>query len=205
MRLVPSTPDARRRLLAPGAILTTALLLGACTADPEPAPDPEPTTTAETTTPEPEPEPTETGPAKPERPAAMERDDAEGAAAAAEYFLSLRSYIMVTGDTEEWESLSYESCGYCASGLEQAETIASRGDVFTGGEITTEIVETYLQDSVTGIFPFDLKTDEARTVITDSAGDELFEAESSSQVNRVEVGRQDGDWVIVEVAIAPES
>ncbi len=51
----------------------------------------------------------------------MEREDAEGAAAAAEYFIELYPYVMATGDTEEFEAMSHRACGFCDDALEQAD------------------------------------------------------------------------------------
>jgi hypothetical protein len=134
----------------------------------------------------------------------MEKQDAEGAAAAAEYFLSLRAYIMKTGDTAEWEAMSHEACDFCTSSREQARQIAERGDVFEGGEITARTVQQYDRDSVTGIWPLDVEMNEAATHILDAQGNVLLEAEASVEVNRVEMGIRDGAWVVVTVASVPE-
>jgi hypothetical protein len=199
---------ARRRVVAAGVVVAVGLLTAACTAD-EPA-DPATETSAGSTeeSPEPEqppaeePEQSPSGPAKPERPAVMAEESAEGAAAAAEYFIEQYAYVMITGDTAEWEAMSHEMCGWCSTNIEQAQTIAERGDSYQSEGIQATIADPnyYVRDEATGIFPLDVEMEEAETVITDKGGRELYSAPKSVQTNRVEVGRQGGDWVIVEIA-----
>src|SRR6478609_144939 len=122
---------ARRRSLAVGAVVAVGWVVAGCTGGGDPGPSPsveEPVVPSPSGTPEPS--PTETGPVKPERPAAMERDDAEGAAAAAEYFLELYPYVMTTGDTTEWDAMAHEECESCRGLIGDAATRAEDGDVF---------------------------------------------------------------------------
>ncbi|MGW9416957.1 DUF6318 family protein [Cellulosimicrobium funkei] len=135
--------------------MTAGCLVAGCTGGGGPAPSPPVETSAEPSETEtPEPEPTTTGPPKPERPAAMERDDAEGAAAAAEYFLSLYGYVLATGDTAEWDAMTWaETCEFCASVREDAIEIAESGDRFSGSEILISNVEVAELDSFTGAYP----------------------------------------------------
>lgn len=201
-----SSVPVRRRPLAVGALVATSLLVAGCTGEEPAEPETSTTTTAEAEPTEtPEPTPTETGPAKPERPAAMEQEDAEGAASAAEYFIELYPYVMSTGDTAEWESMSLETCAPCTGFIEQASTIASRGDVFEGGVIAAEVVEPgrYIRDEVTGVFPLDVTYTQEPMTISSSAGEELFTSERTSSERRVEMGLRDGEWVVVTIAEIP--
>jgi hypothetical protein len=202
----PSSVHARRRVLAAGALVATGLLVAGCTADEPAEPEPSTSTAEAEPTETPEPTPTDTGPAKPERPAAMEQEDAEGAAAAAEYFIEQYDYVMITGDTAEWEAMSHETCGWCAGSIEQAREIAKRDATYEGGTISATIPDPdfYVRDEATGIYPLDVEMDEAATTITDPSGDVLYSADQSVRVNRVEVGRANGSWVIVEIAAKPE-
>lgn len=198
-----SSARARRRVVAVGAVVLVGLLAG-CTGEEPVEPDPSSSTTeSPEPTEEPEPTPTETGPVKPERPAAMDQQDGEGAAAAAEYFLELYPYVMATGDTAEWEAMAHEACGFCDDAIGQAETIKSRADVYSGGETDVVVVGEYARDDLTGIFPLDARVDQTPIVITDSAGGELFASDALSKVYRAEMGIRDGAWVVVEVAPAP--
>src|SRR5699024_1566611 len=84
--------------------------VGACSsAEPAPA-----SSTPSSAAPTPEqPSETATTVPHPQRPEAMERDDVEGAIAAAEYFLSLYEYVYASGDLTEWRKMSQDSCIFC--------------------------------------------------------------------------------------------
>ncbi|MEV0892997.1 DUF6318 family protein [Promicromonospora sp. NPDC050262] len=186
---------------AVGLIVTAGLALTACTGSPR-----DPDVSASPTgvpTPAASASPSPSSPAKPERPEAMKRTDAKGAAAAAEYFIELYPYVMATGDTEEFEAMSHRACGFCGDALEQAKSIQARHETWTGGEIHSILLETYERDAVTGIFPLDLEVEQAAAQIADSEGVTVFEGADEHSTYRVEVGRQDSAWVIVEIAPGP--
>jgi len=194
-------------VLALGVVggLGGSLVLAGCTGEEPVAPEPS-TSSVETEPAETaEPSPTETGPPAPERPAAMERDDAEGAAAAAVYFIELYDYVMTTGDTAEWEAMSHDRCEFCAEAVQQAETIKARADVFAGGAIDAALAEVFLRDEATGIFPLDVHVEQDPISIEDSSGASLYTSEAISKLYRVEMGLQQGKWVVVEIAPSPEA
>ncbi|MFD7021668.1 DUF6318 family protein [Promicromonospora sukumoe] len=189
-------------LRAIGVIATAGLVLSACTGsppDPEvsasPSNDPTPAVSA-SLSPE--------APAKPERPEAMKRKDAEGAAAAAEYFIELYPYVMSTGDTEEFEAMSHRACGFCADALADIARFQARSQSYVGGEASGTVLTTYERDNLTGIYPLDLSIEQAASRVTDSAGAEISSASESTSEVRVEIGRRDGGWIVVEVASVPE-
>jgi hypothetical protein len=132
----------------------------------------------------------------------MDRDDAEGAAAAAAHFLRLRAPMMASGDTAEWAEMSHQACEFCTSGLEQAETIQERNDTYTGGDATTEAVEVYAMDPVTGTWPVEVRITEDASRIVNSSDEEVFASVRSTTRLLVEVGLRDGSWVIVGVGDA---
>ncbi|MEP7764427.1 DUF6318 family protein [Sanguibacter sp. 25GB23B1] len=118
-----------------GAVVACVVLSG-CTRD-DPAPEPtsaavtdEPTADATT-------EPAEIVP--PEKPTLMASNDAIGARAAAEYFLSLYGYVFQTGDLTEWDAMCDPESEFC-NGVRDAVTehVAS-GNVQTGGEATISV------------------------------------------------------------------
>jgi len=194
----------RRRLLAVGIVVAAGCLVAACTGgEPEPTP---PVETSVAPSPTPTPEPTETGPTKPDRPAAMDRDDAEGAAAAAEYFIGMYPYVMATGDLTEWEAMAHAECDACTDLAADAKRRAENGDTFTGGVTTARVVdpEKYYRDEATGIFPLDVEVIEEATTITSSSGETLYDAPRSEYTRRVEMGRNDGSWVVVEITEVPQ-
>lgn len=148
--------------------------------------------------------PTPSGLAKPERPEAMKRDDAKGAAAAAEYFIELYPYVMATGDTEEFEAMSHRACGFCDELASQASAIQEADETFVGGETTVRITEEYKRDELTGIYPFDSKIVQEAQSITAADGGVVLDAEREVLDRRIEVGRRGGEWVMVTVAPIPE-
>ncbi|MFF8346246.1 DUF6318 family protein [Cellulosimicrobium funkei] len=205
-RALRSRSSARRRTLALGVVVTAGCLVAGCTGGGEPAPSPPVETSAEASVTEtPEPEPTTTGPPKPERPAAMERDDAEGAAAAAEYFLELYPYVMATGDTADWEAMSHSQCDTCSDFLEQARTISLRDDVFSGGTVAATVDEPgrYVRDEATGLQPLDLTFEQEPISIVDRDGAEVFSTSMESDTRRVEMGTLDGEWIVVTIGEIP--
>ncbi|WP_369370322.1 DUF6318 family protein [Promicromonospora sp. Populi] len=186
-----------------GLVVAAGLVLSACTG---PTPDPDasgsatgdPTPTASAS-----PSVSSSLPAKPERPAAMDRDDAEGAAVAAEYFIELYPYVMATGDTEEFEAMSHQACGFCEEALEQANEIDEEGWAYAGGESSLSVTQVYMRDEVTGIYPLDTEISQAPSRITGPNGDEIYSVESKRFDRRVEMGTRDGEWVVVTVAPIP--
>jgi hypothetical protein len=200
----PGRPRRGRGLtLAPVALGLVAVLLAGCSGSKDPAPAPPPVTADEG--PSPSPTPTPTGPVKPERPAAMDTDDAEGAAAAAEYYIELYPYVMTTGDTSEWEAMSHAECGSCSTLMGDATSMAARKDVLTGGEITATVDDPgyYVRDDQTGIYPFDVRVEQAAMTISDESGAELFSSGPSTDLRRVEMGRYQGSWIVVGIVEVP--
>lgn len=200
---------ARRTALT--VLAMTSLLVGvltACSSAEEPVGpvSPTPTSTATTTQSSPSPSPTPSAEAdsdKPERPAAMDKRDAEGAAAAAEYFIALYPYIMKTGDTDEFKAMSHKACGYCTATLENEKWLRDNDANFSGGEMTTSLEKTYQRDTVTGLFPLDIRVIQKPILITDSVGSEVDSVKQSVLIARVEVGLRDGEWVIATVTHKP--
>ena len=133
----------------------------------------------------------------------MSRDDSEGAAAAAEYFLSLYAYIKVTGDIEEWDTMSHRACDFCETASERAKEIEDNGETFTGGDLTMKVFETYARDDLTGIYPLDVRITQAAHVTRGPGGKVVAESGETTDDRRIEMGRQDGEWVVVTVAPIP--
>lgn len=185
-----------------GLIVTTGLALSACTSSP---PDPEASaSSADEPTPVASASPSPTAPAKPERPEAMNRKDAEGAAAAAEYFIELYPYVMATGDIEEFESMSHRACGFCEDALEDIARFEAEEQTYAGGETSAEVLTSYARDDLTGIYPFDMLIEQEASEVADSKGAEVSSASRSSSEVRVEMGRRDGVWVVIEIASVPK-
>ncbi|GAB4087236.1 hypothetical protein GCM10028784_38660 [Myceligenerans cantabricum] len=193
----PVAPHADVRTLVCGAVVAAAFAtLAACAGDTDAAPSPmtPPPVASESAT-------TDAPVTKPERPAAMDRKGPKGAAAAAEYFIELYPYVMATGDTAEFESMSHEACGFCSDALEQAESIRENGDRWIGGEVSMDIARIYDRDALTGVLPLDVEIDQAAGKIIDVEGETLFAQDRSVDVYRAEMGFRNGAWQVVELVL----
>jgi hypothetical protein len=70
----------------------------------------------------------------------MDEVSAEGAEAAAVYFLELFPYVFATGDLEEWRALSHPECIYCASVVEGVEEMVAADHHSEGGLVAASEV-----------------------------------------------------------------
>jgi len=135
----------------------------------------------------------------------MKRDDAEGAAAAAEYFIELYPYVMATGDTEEFEAMSHRACGFCEQTLKDVDRIQNRGQTFQGGATEAMLLDQYLRDDLTGIYPLDFEVTQEASKTLDADGSVASSAKAQVSEHRVEVGRKSDRWLVVAIAPRPES
>lgn len=122
----------------PAVLCVVGLGLTGCTGEPEPSTTTQVTTSA---TPSPTPSPTPAVVTAPERPAAMATASADGAAAAASYFISLYPYVYATGDLAEWDALSGPDCAFCSSTREGVDRVRQKGGNVAGGEIAINSVD----------------------------------------------------------------
>ncbi|AEG44167.1 DUF6318 family protein [Isoptericola variabilis] len=167
------------------------------------SPEPTPSTTTAEPSSSPSPSASADG-EKPERPAAMEQHDAEGAAAAAEYFLSLYNYTKTTGETAEWESMSHEACDFCRAVVERTTEIQREGLTLDGGDLSYRVLESYARDAATGIFPLDMEVTQEASTTTAPNGSVESSSEKQTDVMRIEMGLRADEWVVVTVAPKPE-
>ncbi|MHA7618103.1 DUF6318 family protein [Cellulosimicrobium cellulans] len=183
--------------------MTAGCLVAGCTGGGEPAPSPPVETSAEASVTEtPEPEPTTTGPPKPERPAAMERDDAEGAAAAAEYFLELYDDVLTTGDTTEWDSMSWtETCEFCTNVSADAAEIASSGDDYAGSAIALSNINVGELDTLIGGYPVTAEFKQDALVRTDSAGTIVEKSGPSDGRLQIDMLHDGAGWRVLSLTV----
>ncbi|MFD6176063.1 MULTISPECIES: DUF6318 family protein [unclassified Isoptericola] len=196
----------RAILAATSIAAAAALLVAGCDSDQPADPSPEPTQTSASPTASASPTPSPTPTVKaPERPKAMDDDGPAGAEAAAVYFLELDPYIMKTGDTTEYESMSLKGCKFCANRVDQAREITANDLVWHGGEMAARVTHTYEQDATTGIWPIDIDATIAAVSVTDPSGADVFSDPRTSTKYRVEIARADKQWRIVGIADQPKS
>ncbi|WP_298454577.1 DUF6318 family protein [uncultured Cellulomonas sp.] len=186
------------------AVAATAIMLGACTVQvpapaSEPASEPAPVVS---TTPAAPPAPAM---APPVAPAELERTDDVGAQAAAEYFVTLWSYTMQTGDVAAWDALSDELCQFCLWTRGLALSIRDSGDTFTGGEITP--VGTYLHpfDAAAAAYPVDVDFVQAPSLQADATRAAISAGPAHYGTLGVDVARLDEGWKVLEVTSQGES
>lgn len=155
-----------------GAGVGLALTLTGCTANP-----PHQVIQSNHTQPpvSPTPSPSATGVVAPARPPEMDRTDEVGALAAVEYFLQLHEWVYASGDLNEWEAVSGQTCDFCAS-VHRTITDAYG----SGGSIDTGVV-TFSGVAVVG---FDEQLQVYAVRVTYAAGESSVRAADGS-VTRV--------------------
>ncbi|MDC7122297.1 DUF6318 family protein [Cellulomonas fimi] len=79
--------------------------------------------------------------APPDRDPAMDTPSADGAAAAAEYFVGVYDYAYATGDTGELDRLSSDACGFCRSAISDINQSHAAGETEEGGGTVIEYAD----------------------------------------------------------------
>lgn len=187
-------------------IVVVAMVLGGCGSrndDEEQAPAP-----TETTTPAPSTEePTEpTGPTgepipEPMRPAEMDRDDVEGAKAAAVYFMELYQHIYATGDVAAWQEASLERCEFCRSNGAHVLELYERGGRAEGGAFDVMEVVAGEPNETYEYFRVAVLGDEAPSVVYSESGDVLEEVSGGRVYYHFALVNHNREWKIWGVSI----
>ena len=150
----------------------------------------QPTTSAPGPTPWPE----------PTRPAAMERDDIEGAKAAAEYFLALYPYVYATGDLEEWREMSHPECAFCSAVADDVSELHSSGGYGVGGEISVAELGALPPDAEYSHFRVGVRGTESASSSFSAEGEQLATAQGG-EVNYTIAVLADDVWTIRGLAM----
>jgi len=132
-------------------------------------------------------------------PADLERTDETGAAAAATYFLELYGYVMQTGDVATWDAMSWEQCEFCKSTRDVALAIASRGETFTGGDISALSSSVLPMDELLGGYPVDVSVEQGASKHHAETGELLGESTGRPGVVRVDTLPEADGWKILAV------
>lgn len=181
------------------------LVLFGCTPDADPT-DPataQPTATSTPTpTPSPTPSPTLDVTAPPERPEAMATLDADGAAAAASYFISLYPYVYATGDLTTWNEFSAPDCVFCSSTRDGATGVHDKGHRLEGGAITIDSADGTEVDAGRW-YSATLLTSEAASVEYDANGGVVDETPGARHQIFVALSVESGAWVVDGVEVRP--
>jgi hypothetical protein len=99
--------------------------------------------------------------------------------------------------------MSHRACGFCAQALDDAVRIRNLGQVFQGGATNAVVLDQYVRDSLTGIYPLDVEVaqEASKTVGVDRSVVSTAEAHTSQ--HRVEMGRKNDRWLVVAIAPRP--
>ncbi|RPF19504.1 hypothetical protein EDD34_0053 [Myceligenerans xiligouense] len=107
--------------------------------------------------------------------------------------------MMATGDTEEFEAMSHEACGFCDGVITDAATIQKEGQTFTGSITHATVRETYKRDGLTGVWPLDVDVRQNEAQVVDSDGHVAATTQAHEGLVRVEMGIEADQWVVVGI------
>ena len=132
----------------------------------------------------------------------MEEPTADGAAAAATYFMQLYAYIYATGDTSTWRAMSAQTCEFCLDSATDAETLAAAGSRDLTPVAVTSAEGQELKDDEW--FRALLVVTQPPTVEIDSAGNETQTSDGGTFDVTFAMTWSNG-WVIDSVGIEPKA
>ena len=192
-------PRALRPALV--GVVVAGLALAGCTSE---EPTPVPTTSAATST-EPTPD-TTTDPAEitpPEKPTLMATNDAIGARAAAEYFLSLYGYVFQTGDLTEWDAMCDPLSEFCNSVRDRTRSDAQSGYKRRGGEATPTVVRVLEPTPTVGFYEVSGQVVQAASTTTDATGSVVDQRAAIAEIDFAVLLNMNpsGQWVVRGVSI----
>ena len=175
-------------------------LVGGCTAEPPEPVDPSVAVPEVTSTPSPTPTPTTPPEAvKPVAPEAMSQRGTEGAAAAAEYFLSLYPYVYATGDLTSMKSMIDPECIFCADVVADVTADVAAGLTTVGGTVRVDATRsTQISDEFYSV-DLTVETDPSQAIDGTGGVVESFAAGSGTAVMIV-LGAP-GRWIIRAVEL----
>ncbi|MCM3661451.1 DUF6318 family protein [Georgenia satyanarayanai] len=127
----------------------------------------------------------------------MERDDIEGAEAAARYFMELYHYIFATGDLKEWQSMSGPDCRFCAGAAERVQELFADGGYATGGAFAVQEVETQAPSERERATLVALTGVEAPSREYGSDGAEIASLEGGPATYIFALDREGATWIVV--------
>ncbi len=139
----------------------------------------------------------------PTRPRALDGPPSEEAAKdVATYFIMLSPCVFATGDCEEWNALSGESCKYCASTVAQVEDERGAGKQRTGNRLEMQDSQSVEMHQKNGqyIVGITLKEYEGQLLRADGTVEEDMDYVTEMRVE-LQVSWTGSRWVVDGVAI----
>ena len=136
----------------------------------------------------------------PVRPPEMEKPDAAGAVAAAQYFMRLHLYVLATGDLVEWDRVAWSECQACGNIRSEVTRVYSSGGRLAPGAIDFSRVEAGPPDPALGWFPVDVEFTLTAGAEFDANGREVAAGLQESGVLTVEVVPTTTGWTLLELS-----
>ncbi|WP_146192430.1 DUF6318 family protein [Cellulomonas sp. WB94] len=197
---VPDVVSSRAVRFALAAVLALGLLGGCSSGGSAPvatSTSSVPTVVA-STTPTAAATPSPTATPKPERPAAMDTVNVDGAIATATYFLELYPYALNTGDISDWNSLSHPECIFCAGLADEVERQVGLSEHQEG--LATSIASaTGIEVTRGAFFDVDLELTQGPWQVVDKAGTVVEESLPTKVAHiHMNVVRDSGRWLVRE-------
>lgn len=122
-------------------VITTSLLVGACSDSGSPGPGPTASGPAPVSATSTAPVPTTAAPTPPALPPEAATADAAGAAAFVRHWFDLVNYAYATGDTAPLRAVSEPTCEACATMIGFVDDQYLDGGTFVGGQVTVHAIE----------------------------------------------------------------
>lgn len=140
---------------------------------------------------------------RPEEPAGMTEQTAEGAQATLTYLLESYDYMMSSGDTSVWEDSVDPNCTVCATFLDNAKVLDQQGGYMVGGAFTVHSTtfEGTGEPPATGTAVADFTEDSAILVDDPTLQANALESVSGQLIAMM---AWDGDrWRVTDMSLAP--
>lgn len=130
----------------------------------------------------------------------MDDTSAEGAAAAASYFVALYPYVYATGDLADWVAMSSPECIFCSSTRDGATRVAEARNRIEGGEVTiTEA--TGVEVDPGRWYSAKVRAEEAPSVELNGNGETVTASDGGAYVFTFALTHSDAGWVVDAVDI----
>lgn len=130
----------------------------------------------------------------------MDFADERGAEAAARYFFELYAYVVVTGETSEWDAMSWQTCEFCASIRSKSRADVAEGATYDGGKVTIYDVSVGYDDLLDG-YPVELSYAQAPASRTARDGTVARMSGNSGRI-QVDLKVVSSQWRVLQVSSA---
>ncbi|MBD8063502.1 hypothetical protein H9624_14355 [Actinomycetaceae bacterium Sa1BUA1] len=126
----------------------------------------------------------------------MEKMDIDGAKAASRYFVALYPYVYVTGDLDAWRNVTHPECQFCASVIENVETLHGSGGYADGPALEILELEAAPPDDEYEHFSVWIDAEESDAAWYDADGVVTERIEGALVELDLALAWVDGKWVV---------